>query len=183
MRNLEDYGTKTQSGRLRYKDAIWKITVQRRNLEDYGTKTQSGRLRYKDAIWKITVQRRNLEDYGTKTQSGRLRYKDAIWKITVQRRNLEDYGTKTQSGRLRYKAACAMMHTVDLAIIRVQTDKCQKLYTPPVKILYRNLFRKPLEIQLFFSCVSHKRTFHKKIGRILLTYISLFYHIYRFYSI
>ena len=48
MRNLEDYGTKTQSERLRYKDAIWKITVQRRNLEDYGTKTQSGRLRYED---------------------------------------------------------------------------------------------------------------------------------------
>ena len=49
MRNLEDYGTKTQSGRLRYEDAIWKWTVQRRNLEDYGTKD------------------RNLEVDGTKT--------------------------------------------------------------------------------------------------------------------
>ena len=57
-------------------------------------------------------------------------------------RNLEDYGTKTgygpdakQLGTSRHiiraigkiggmpKAACAMMHTVDLAIIRVQTDK------------------------------------------------------------
>ena len=54
-------------------------------------------------------------------QSGRLRYK---------RPHLEDYGTKTQSGRLRYKDACAMMHTVDLAIIRVQIDKGQKLDTP-----------------------------------------------------
>ena len=39
-------------------DASWKITVQSRNLEDYGTKPQSGRLRYEDAMWKRTVQGR-----------------------------------------------------------------------------------------------------------------------------
>ena len=107
MRNLEDYGT-----RRNLEDYGTRRNLEdygtRRNLEDYGT-------------------RRNLEDYGT-------------------RRNLEADGIKTQSGRLRYtdakhlgisrhiiraigeiwgmsKAACAMMPTFDLAIIRVQTDK------------------------------------------------------------
>ena len=58
-----------QSGSGRYKDAIWKRTVQRRNLEDYGTKDRN--------LEDYGTKDHNLEADGTKTQSGRLRYKDA----------------------------------------------------------------------------------------------------------
>ena len=75
------------------------------------------------------------------TENYRINYL-IFMKITVQGRNLEDYGTKTghrtdakQIGISRHiiraigeirgmpKPACTMMHTVDLEIIRVQTDK------------------------------------------------------------
>ena len=58
---------------------------------------------------------RNLEADGTQTQTGSMRYKRSQTGSMRYKRS--------QTGSGRYKAACAMMHTVDLAIIRVQTDK------------------------------------------------------------
>ncbi len=74
----------------------------------------------------LCIKDRNLEDYGTKRG-----YRPDTKQLGISRHIIRAIGKI----RGMPKAACTMMDTVDLAIIRVQTDKCQKLYTPHDKFL------------------------------------------------
>ena len=71
---------------------------------------------------------RNLEDYGTKTG-----YRPDAKRLGISRHISRTIGEI----RGMPKAAYTMMPTVDLAIIRVQTDKGQKLYSPIIYIVLK----------------------------------------------